>query len=221
MRNPWLIGGDFNVVVNGEKKIGGLPVDFAEVDDFKSCDLTQVSFKGSPFTRWNGRAGDDCMFERMDRILSNSEFLDMFSHIEVEHLPRLGSDHTPLLLSCEFVAAKTKRPFRFLKFWTEHELFKDVIRMNWDTKCSSNPFLDFKRKIKQIKKALSLWSRETYGDIFQQLIIREEIERIKEKLFEELPSGENRTIMQREKAEYNKYLHLKESYWQQKVGYEW
>lgn len=48
----------------------------------------------------------------------------------------------------------------------------------------SNPFLDFKRNIKKIKKALSLWSKETYGDIFQQLIIGEEISKIKEDLFE-------------------------------------
>lgn len=39
--------------------------------------------------------------------------------------------------------------------------------MNWESEVSSNPFLDFKRKIKRIKKALSLWSKETYGDIFQ------------------------------------------------------
>lgn len=86
---------------------------------------------------------------------------------------------------------------------------------------TDNPFLDFKRKIKKMRRALSLWSRETFGDIFQQLVIRKEIARIKEKLFEECPSGENRTIMQRAKAEYAKYLHFEEVYWQQKVGYEW
>lgn len=81
MSNPWFIGGDFNDVLNGEEKIGGLLVDY---DDFRtcieSCDLSQIHFKGSPFTWWNGRAGYDCIFERLDRILSNSEFLDLFSH---------------------------------------------------------------------------------------------------------------------------------------------
>jgi len=81
--------------------------------------------------------------------------------------------------------------------------------------------LNFKLKIKKVKTALTSWSRETFGDIFQQLIIREEIARIKEKLFEEDPSSEHRSVMQRVKAEYNKYLHFEEVYWQQKAGYEW
>lgn len=97
----------------------------------------------------------------------------------------------------------------------------EVVKLNWDSDHSSNPFLDFKRKIKKIKRAITLWSRITFGDIFQQLLIREEIAKIKEKLFEEDPSAENRMIMQRSKAEYDKYLHFEEIYWQQKAGYEW
>lgn len=80
--------------------------------------------------------------------------------------------------------------------------------MNWDDGRSENPFLDFKRKIKQVKKALSLWSKEVYGDIFQQLMIREEIAKIQERLFEDNPTPENRVVMKRAKAEYTKYLNL-------------
>ncbi|KAK4737150.1 hypothetical protein R3W88_000847 [Solanum pinnatisectum] len=62
MDRPWLIG--------------GVLVDTADIDDFKTCiefcDLSQVPFKGSPFTWWNGRARDDCIFERLDRILVNA-----------------------------------------------------------------------------------------------------------------------------------------------------
>ncbi|KAK4732871.1 hypothetical protein R3W88_025859 [Solanum pinnatisectum] len=51
MDRLWLIGGDFNVVLDGEEKIGGVLVDAADIDDFKtcieSCDLSQVPFKGS------------------------------------------------------------------------------------------------------------------------------------------------------------------------------
>ncbi|KAH0714862.1 hypothetical protein KY284_007767 [Solanum tuberosum] len=127
----------------------------------------------------------------------------------------------PPVLSYENRNSMLQRPFKFLKFWTEHEDFKEVVRRGWDSSFTNNPFLDYKRKIKQVKKAFTIWSRQTYGDIFQQLLIREEIAKLKEKLFEEFPSQENRAVMQKAKAEHTRYLHLEESYWQQKSGYDW
>jgi len=65
---PWLVGGDLNVVMNDEEKIGGY-------ENFEccisNCELTEVSYKGSPFTWWNGRAGNDCIYERLDKFLIN------------------------------------------------------------------------------------------------------------------------------------------------------
>ncbi|WMV30609.1 hypothetical protein MTR67_023994 [Solanum verrucosum] len=143
-------GGDFNVVLNGEEKIGGRPVTGNEVEDFHNCiesnDLYQVQFKGSPFTWWNGRADFDCIFERLDRIFVNNMLQDQFNISEVEHLSRNGSDHAPLLFSCENRDSKFIKPFRFLNFWTEHRGFKDVIKINWDDEYSSNSFSGFQEE---------------------------------------------------------------------------
>ncbi|XP_060211801.1 uncharacterized protein LOC132639366 [Lycium barbarum] len=151
----WLIGGDFNVVLNDEEKIG------------------EVNFKGSPFTWWNGRPDEACVFERLDRMLVNALLLDNFGNIEVEHLARTGSDHAPLLC-------------------TYGDKYQN-----------------------QLKGVLSKWSREVFGDIFKQLIIREEIVRLKEQLFEENPSQVNRMVLQKAQAETKRYLHYEEEYWRQ------
>ncbi|XP_059289372.1 uncharacterized protein LOC132042884 [Lycium ferocissimum] len=74
--SPWLVGGDFNVVLHEDEKIGGIPVQPQDYEDFafcvNSCELLETGFKGSHFTWWNGRG---------------------------EHLARTGSDHAPLLIS--------------------------------------------------------------------------------------------------------------------------
>lgn len=61
------------MILNGEEKIGGLPVVNVDSDDFKtcieSCDLIQIPYKGSLLTWWNGRAGNDCFFERLDSLI--------------------------------------------------------------------------------------------------------------------------------------------------------
>lgn len=61
---PWLVGGDFNVILNEEEKIGGLPVTWQECEDFAECinsnALFDVGYKGSPFIWWNGRIDAEC-----------------------------------------------------------------------------------------------------------------------------------------------------------------
>ncbi|XP_060170476.1 uncharacterized protein LOC132601407 [Lycium barbarum] len=186
----WLIGGDFNVVLNDEEKIWGNPIQPLDIEDFafciNSCDLEEVNFKGSPFTWWNGRADEACIFERLDRMFVNSLLLDNFGNIEVEHLARTGLDHAPLLCT----------------YGDKHQNLAELVHLEHD-----DPFINFKSKMKKPKEVLSKWSREVFGDIFKQLIIREEIVRLKEQLFEQNPSQVNRVVLQKAQAETKRYLH--------------
>lgn len=79
MRLPWLVGWDFNVILNDEENIGGLPVYPQEYEDFafcvNSCELFDINFKGSPFIWWNGRADSECIFKRLYRLMINQFFL--------------------------------------------------------------------------------------------------------------------------------------------------
>ncbi|XP_070029053.1 uncharacterized protein [Nicotiana sylvestris] len=175
MTIPWLVGGDFNVIWDEEEKFGGLPVHLNEIDDFRhcinTCNLSDLGFKGSIFTWWNGRAEEDCIFKRLDRCVDNAEFQQTFSGIEVQHLAKIGSDHSPMQLRCDIKNPPVKKPFRFLNFWVEHASFKEL---------------------KKVKKALSGWSKSTYGDIFQKIASLEEVVIVHEAEFEANPTKQNR-----------------------------
>ncbi|XP_075095204.1 uncharacterized protein LOC142173503 [Nicotiana tabacum] len=190
MELPWLVGGDFNVVLHKDEKIEGLSVHPPEYDDFSfctnSCGLLDQGYKGSPFTWWNGRPNVAIIFKILDRIFVNLPFQNMLPIIEVEHLIRTGSDHAPLLMTGGKKAANFARPFRFLNFWTKHETFM-----------------------------------QTFGDIFKQLEILEDIVKVKEMLFEEESIIENIIILQRTQSELKKYLSLEEQYWKKKLGMTW
>ncbi|KAH0702373.1 uncharacterized protein [Solanum tuberosum] len=222
--SPWLIGEDFNVIMSEEEKIGGLPIYPNEYEDFafcvNSCDLVDISFKGSPFTLWNGRIDDQCIFKRLDRYTMNQAGLIYFGLVESKHLARTGSDHAPILLTCGQKTEVTRRPFRFLKFWSEHAEFQQIVKDNWVSE-EADVFIRLKQKMKKTKTALSNWSRVTFGDIFKQLSIREEIVRVKEVLFETSPTTENRKILQKAQAELKMYVHFEEEYWRQKAGIQW
>ncbi|XP_075103611.1 uncharacterized protein LOC142178181 [Nicotiana tabacum] len=116
MELPWLVGGDFNVLLNEEEKIGGLPVYPPEYEDFdfcvNSCELFDTSYKGSPFTWWNGRPNAECIFKRLDKIIVNSPFQSLFPTTEVKHLIRTGSDHAPLFMTCGDTTITFTKPFK-------------------------------------------------------------------------------------------------------------
>nr|XP_016475204.1 PREDICTED: uncharacterized protein LOC107796895 [Nicotiana tabacum] len=222
---PWLVGGDFNMIWDEEEKFGRLPVFLIEVDDFRhcinTCNLTDLGFKRSIFTWWNGRSEDDCIFKRLDRCLGNHELQQTFPGLEVTHLSKIGSDHYPMMLKCDIETPPIKKSFRFLNFWTKHETFKDLVKENWNADFSANPFCIFNFKLKKLKKELSTWSRATYGDIFQKIASLEEVVLVHERHFQVNPTQMNRQRLQQVQAEMIKYLALEEEFWRQKAGMLW
>ncbi|KAH0715027.1 hypothetical protein KY284_007932 [Solanum tuberosum] len=93
----WMVGGDFNVIMEEDEKIGGLPVYPQEYEDFALCinsyELFDLHFICNPFTWWNGKADGECIFKRLDRVVINQALQDLFGHLEIQHLARTGSDH--------------------------------------------------------------------------------------------------------------------------------
>ncbi|XP_070036716.1 uncharacterized protein [Nicotiana tomentosiformis] len=162
--------------------------------------LTDLGFKGSIYTWWSGRAEQDCIFKRLDRCFANMEMQQLWTGVEVEHLSKIGSDHCPLLITCNPDAVQIKKSFIFLSFWIKHESLKSVVRENWQEDFYPNPFILFNHKLKKLKKALSTWSRATYGDIFQKISILEEVVKVHEAQFELRPTLQNRERLQKVQA---------------------
>jgi len=62
------------------------------------------------------------------------------------------------------------------------------VEENWKVDFKGSPFLEFQAKVKKVKQALTCWSKETFGDIFQQVQRLEEEIRMKEMQLEINPS---------------------------------
>ncbi|XP_070013002.1 uncharacterized protein [Nicotiana sylvestris] len=174
MESPWLVGRDFNVILSEEEKYGGLPVYLSEVEDFAhcadTCALCDLGFKRSLYNWWNGRSEIDCIFKRLDSFLANQQFLDLFPVLEIDDLIKYGSDHAHLLLSYNIDTVQIKKPFKFLNFWTKHESFLKTVKENWEADSIVNTFIIFQSKLKKVKSALAVWSKETFVDIFKQIV---------------------------------------------------
>ncbi|XP_075103588.1 uncharacterized protein LOC142178159 [Nicotiana tabacum] len=222
MESPWLVGRDFNVILFEEEKYGVLLVYLTEVEDFAhcvdTCALYDLGFKGSMYIWWNGRFDIDCIFKRLDRFLENQQFFDLFRALEVVHLIKYGSDHAPLLLSCNIDTVQIKKPFKFLNFWTNHESFLNLVKENWEADSMGNPFIIFQSKFKKVKSALAAWSKETFGGIFKQIAALEDVIKVHDIEFELNPTVQNRTKLHKVEGDLTRYYHLEEGFWRQKAS---
>ena len=98
---PWMVIGDFHSVLGSHEKKGGCPPlqlacsDFKQMSDF--CNLIHLHTIGAHYTWSNGWRTRGHIELRLDRSLCNPEWLDKWSQTSCHTLPRLVSDHKPLL----------------------------------------------------------------------------------------------------------------------------
>lgn len=117
-RSPfWIVGGDFNTYLSVDKHIGTslpyLPSLEEFVDCVRSCELIDLPYEGLWHT-WVGGRGLGVVKRRLDCVLCSAELYDHISGIKVVHLPRVSSDHAPLLLSRFPAYQQGSKSFRFL-----------------------------------------------------------------------------------------------------------
>lgn len=119
--NPWVILADFNDISHQWEKVGGRRKNQSKMDGFDRLidDLRvgDIGFKGQMHTRSNNRAGDDRIVERLDRVLANAEWRNLFPRATCLHGVALGSDHVPIHLKLDRAERRGSKVFKFEDMW--------------------------------------------------------------------------------------------------------
>jgi hypothetical protein len=69
----------------------------------------------------------DFISKKLDRVLSNFDWMKAFPNTSVEFLDRGISDHSPALISVEQNSSFGPKPFKFFNFWADHNNFLDWV----------------------------------------------------------------------------------------------
>nr|XP_027127799.1 uncharacterized protein LOC113743944 [Coffea arabica] len=217
LHGPWLVGGDFNVVVETGEKKGGLPfpcslsLDF--LDFMSSAELFDAGFSGSSFTWCNNRLGRARIWKRLDWLLLNASCYDVGLAVSVSHLARDPSDHSPLLLSVKTREEGKPLPFRFINAWTTYAGFRDVVQSSWQQGCSGSPFQIVCSKLTRLKADIKGWNKRCFGNIFANSRRAEEAVLEAEKRVEEEGSSDAQESLQRANVEWRRCLLDDQGYW--------
>ncbi|XP_043697449.1 uncharacterized protein LOC122648282, partial [Telopea speciosissima] len=169
---PWAVLGDFNVIRNHNEKIGGDPVRFEAIDDFNTfiedSGLIDLKWKGEAMT-WNNRqSGDARICCKLDRVMVNLAWMDVFRTSEAIFHPPGLSDHSPVVVAVLDEVNFGPKPFRFFEAWIGRARFDDMVRKGWEQPVSLllNPILRFAARLRNVKKELKKWNKECIGDVF-------------------------------------------------------
>jgi hypothetical protein len=85
--------------------------------------------------------------------------------VSQRRLPRLCSDHFPILLDCgDF--HRGSRPFKFENMWLKFEGFVDRVKQWWDSYLfQGSPSFILASKLKALKVDLKRWNEEVFGNV--------------------------------------------------------
>lgn len=164
---PWLVAGDFNEIIYETEKKSGRPShsNSGFGNWIGSSHLVDLGFFGADFTWCKKNEHGKVIWERLDGGLCSITWRHKFPEAFIRHLPRVKSDHCPLIISLDSV--QCLRPefklFRFQAMWMLHNGFKDFLSEIWN-KSTGNVV----NKTTSLTVSLTRWNKEIFGNLYQQ-----------------------------------------------------
>ena len=163
MHDPWLVGGDFNSILYAEEKRGGSQLGTGICPLFSSWfhanKMVDLPFSGPRFTWVRGS-----LSKRLDRALGNKDWILKFDNYSVTNLPRVDSDHRPVLVHFERNGRgmRSIKPFRFLVAWMTDNRFGSFMQDNWQGN------MPYAQAASSFTSKVTTWNREVFGNIFKR-----------------------------------------------------
>ena len=160
----------FDEILNFDEKLGWLERDARQMEGFReclcTCGLIDMGFVGQRFTWCNGRIGEQKTLVRLDRMVANEEWLNLFPKAKVFHRAMAASDRCLLSLSLRMRGPRrvVKKRFMFEEMWTRNEGYREVIEKAWDS-LNNNPELLIQERLKSCQVHLQTWNCKVFGNV--------------------------------------------------------
>uniref|UniRef100_A0A2N9F7H7 Reverse transcriptase domain-containing protein n=1 Tax=Fagus sylvatica TaxID=28930 RepID=A0A2N9F7H7_FAGSY len=216
----WVVAGDFNDILSSHEKFSSSPANPKRISAFhnclNTCNLLDLGFNGPRFT-WTNKRDRGLVMERLDRFFCNPSWQQLFEESTVLHLPRVHSDHTPILLDTEPAQHHFgDRPFRFETIWLTDLSFPKLVHESWQT-FPNNVNLalaDFTTRV-------TSWNKQEFGNIFYRK--RRLLARINgvQKALARHPSDSLLKLETDLSNQFQSVLRMEEEFWALKSRMEW
>lgn len=94
-------------------------------------------------------------------LTQNFNWLSHFPDTTIFHLPKVKSDHCPLLLKTHQSVFIGTKPFHLETMWLGHHEFQNLVTKHWN-----NDHISLCNAISNFTYDLSIWSKESFHNIY-------------------------------------------------------
>ncbi|GJZ37317.1 RNA-directed DNA polymerase, eukaryota, reverse transcriptase zinc-binding domain protein [Tanacetum coccineum] len=180
---PWVVLGDFNVIMNTDECSNSFNIVDRDMDVFRrvlhSLELEDIVSYGMFYTWIQKRRNPEAGFlKKLDRVLGNASFLSSYASCFAKFLPYMTSDHCPAIIVYPDVKGFKPRSFRFMNFLTDKPEFLPTVKDNWYSEVHGFYMFVLAKRLKNMKKHLRNMNRLN-GNVFDKVkVLREELKRV-------------------------------------------
>ena len=223
---PWMICGDFNEILDGSEhsNFDSTQISYAGMRDFQAvirhCSITDLGYHGPLFT-WCNKREEGLVCKKLDRVLVNDSWCNVFPHSYSVFESGGCSDHARGRINLEALARCGRKPFKFVNVLKKIPQFQSVVEDQWKNSSTLFPSTSalhrFSKKLKALKPHLRSLGKEKLGDLPKRT--REAYDRLCAKQIDTLAHPSPQTIMEESRAHKDwQYLaDLEEGYFETEV----
>ncbi|XP_074290531.1 uncharacterized protein LOC141617247 [Silene latifolia] len=173
---PWLLGGDFNCVLQGEERLGGT-FNMAEADPFQKCiddcEVMDIHTSGSFYTWNNKQPPETRVYNRLDRVFVNQGWTVQYPDLFANFLPEGLFDHSPCVIGRTDRGQHRNRPFKYFNMWSLSPEFLSCVSSVWNQSMEGTKMYRITQTLKMLKYELKKINRTCYSDIENQALLAE------------------------------------------------
>ncbi|KAL1151419.1 hypothetical protein V6Z11_A09G040500 [Gossypium hirsutum] len=218
----WIVGGDFNAILNESEKEGGRrkPKILMEAlcNFLEELKLTDVKTCNGWFMWTNNREGDQLVKERLDRFVVSDTVMEKLPFLTSLIVRQSKFDHEAIILDSEGIKPNTTKEghrawFRYDTCWADEKELKDIISGIWSKEdCSMLDKMDLTRD------KLGSWQHHRFRKM------KNKFKRLEEEIRQLMGGSSNEWTMRQLQQARGKLGHLydvEEKYWVLRARSQW
>ena len=173
-QNPWALMGDVNVCLNLCDHSEGISHYTQDMVEFQDCmntvEMEDINSTGLHFTWTKSLMNPDAtVLKKIDRVMGNCKFFDMYNNANAVFLPYGISDHNLAILIIPQVMHKRNKSFRFTNYIANKTEFQDLVAEKWNMEIQGHAMYRLVKKLKVLKPHLNKLNWKN-GNLFDKVV---------------------------------------------------